>query len=84
MQVVKLCDSCPFSQLLGESLRPGGLRLTARLAEFNGNLRVLDVSCSTGTMAFFLAQKYHCQVVGVDLSPRMITLCQNRDSMKKD
>lgn len=81
MEIVKLCDSCPFSQLLGESLRPGGLKLTARVAEvaeLNENFRVLDVPCGQGTTAFFLAQKYHCQVVGVDLSRRMITLCQNR------
>jgi len=81
MWLDKLCDSCPFSQVLGESLHPGGLKLTARVAEvaeLSRNSRVLDASCGNGRTTFFLAQKYHCQVVGIDLSPRMISFCQDR------
>lgn len=81
MEVAKFCDSCPFSQVMGESLHPGCLNLTTRVAEvaeLSRNSRVLDTPCGSGTTALFLAQKYHCQVVGIDLSCRMINLCQDR------
>ncbi|TET42942.1 MAG: class I SAM-dependent methyltransferase, partial [Dehalococcoidia bacterium] len=78
---VKLYESCVFDQLLGETLRPGGLKLTARLAEvadINGNHVVLDIACGKGTTAFFLAREYDCRVIGIDLSDKMISLCRGR------
>lgn len=78
---VKLYESCVFDQLLGETLRPGGLKLTARLAEvadINGNHVVLDIACGKGTTAFFLAREYDCRVIGIDLSDKMISLCKGR------
>ena len=78
---VKLYESCVFDQLLGETLRPGGLKLTARLAEvadINGNHVVLDIACGKGTTAFFLAREYDCRVIGIDLSDKMISFCRGR------
>lgn len=76
---VELYESCAFDQLLGESLRPGGLGLTARVADIAGvaqNSTVLDIACGKGTTAVFLAGKYGCEVVGIDLSDKMIDLCR--------
>ena len=55
--------------LLGDSFHPGGLRLTRRLGEnlgLRGGQRVLDVASGKGESAIFLAQKFGCEVVGID------------------
>ena len=49
--------------------------LTLRLAQTIGmtnGAAVLDVGCGYGLSARVLAQRYGCQVLGVDLSPQMI------------
>lgn len=56
--------------LMGESYHPGGLALTERLRERLGlgpGIRVLDVASGRGASALFLAERFGCQVTGVDL-----------------
>ncbi len=53
----------------------GGLKATEELAEvchINKNTYVLEVGCGSGTTARYLAKKYGCRVVGVDISEQMI------------
>jgi ubiquinone/menaquinone biosynthesis C-methylase UbiE len=45
----------------------------------NGSL-VLDAGCGTGELSLALRQSKDCQVVGIDLSTRMIEFAQNRNS----
>jgi arsenite methyltransferase len=55
--------------LLGDALHPGGLALTQRLAELLGlreRSRVLDVAAGRGASAIYLAQRFGCEVLGVD------------------
>lgn len=55
--------------LLGDSFHPGGHNLTARLGELLGlapGRRVLDVASGRGESAIFLAQRFGCEVVGID------------------
>jgi ubiquinone/menaquinone biosynthesis C-methylase UbiE len=55
--------------LLGDSFHPGGTKLTERLGELLGlgaQSRVLDTASGTGTSALFLADRFSCEVVGVD------------------
>jgi SAM-dependent methyltransferase len=40
---------------------------------------VLDIACGTGELCFELASRKNCQVVGVDLSHRMIEFARKRD-----
>jgi arsenite methyltransferase len=61
--------------LLPDSLHPGGQRLTARLGDQLGlrpGLRVLDVASGKGESAIFLAQRFGCEVVGVDFGPEAV------------
>ena len=61
--------------LLGESFHPGGTRLTERLGlllNLRPGTRVLDVAAGRGTGAFFVAERFGCEVVGVDYSERNI------------
>jgi len=62
--------------LLGESFHPGGLALTERLGELLDlglGRRLLDVAAGRGTSAIFLAQRFGCEVVGVDYGAEMVT-----------
>lgn len=55
--------------LLGETFHPGGEALTLRLGELlqlGPESRVLDVASGQGTSAFVLAQRFGCQVIGID------------------
>ena len=64
-----LYESDLARMLLGDSFHPGGLRLTARLGEKLGlqpGMRVLDVASGKGESAIFLAQRFGCEVVGID------------------
>jgi arsenite methyltransferase len=57
--------------LLGDSFHPGGLRLTERLGLLLGlasQSRVLDVASGPGASAFFLGERFGCEVVGIDYS----------------
>jgi arsenite methyltransferase len=61
--------------LLGESFHPGGLRLTERLGErleLDPGKRVLDVASGKGESAIFLAQRFGCQVVGIDFGAQNV------------
>ncbi len=64
-----------FNLFLNNVLHPGGLKLTEQLGEL-ADIRersiVLDVATGRGVSAIFLAKKFSCKVVGVDLSKVMI------------
>lgn len=79
-ELVKRCCSAAYQSeaaiwLLGDSFHPGGLATTARLGdalELSPGMRVLDLACGRGASALFLAERYQCELVGVDLSERNI------------
>lgn len=66
----RLYESEIVRRLLGESFHPGGAALTERLGallELSPEHVVLDAASGNGTSALFLAQRFGCQVIGVDL-----------------
>ena len=74
---IEKCDAFEFmSHTAGLTvLHPGGFAATRQMAEachIGPRTRVLDNACGKGTTAVYLAQKYGCQVVGVDISKEMI------------
>ena len=67
--------------LLGESFHPGGLTLTERLGEMlqlSADDRVLDAACGKGATAIFLAERFGCEVTGIDYSEANV-----RDAVKQ-
>jgi len=71
--------------LLGDSFHPGGLDLTLELAgmlHLDATSTVLDVASGKGTSAFAIAERFGCQVVGVDLSEANVAE-SNADSMRR-
>lgn len=67
----RLYESDWVRWLLGDSFHPGGLALTERLGVLLGlqpGQRVLDVAAGQGTSAIFLAQRFDCEVLGIEYS----------------
>ena len=67
--------------LLGDSFHPGGLQLTGRLGEMMAlgpQSRVLDLASGSGASALFIAERFGCQVQGIDLGQ------QNVDQARAD
>jgi ubiquinone/menaquinone biosynthesis C-methylase UbiE len=65
---------------MGEILRPGGIGLTAHLAEIAGVQKhhsILDIGCGKGTTVAYLAREYDVRIVGIDLSDEMISYCRS-------
>lgn len=68
-------DSDIAKLLLGASFHPGGVKLTERLGQLlnlKPRTRVLDVAAGTGTSGIFLAERFGCEVVGIDLSGKNV------------
>jgi ubiquinone/menaquinone biosynthesis C-methylase UbiE len=66
---------------LENTLHPGGLKLTARLAEiaaFKPDSRVLEIGCGRGVTTIFIARHYGCSVTGIDISPALIASARDR------
>jgi arsenite methyltransferase len=61
--------------LLGESFHPGGLALTERLGtllDLGPDKRVLDIAAGQGSSAIFLAQRFGCEVIGVEYGSALV------------
>lgn len=79
---IKACCAAVYESdwarlLLGASFHPGGLALTEQLGTLIGlgpGQRVLDVAAGTGTSAIFLAERFGCEVVGIDYGRDSVAL----------
>ncbi len=72
---IALYDSDWATLLLGDSYHPGKLKLTERLGELldlKPGDKVLDVASGLGTSAIYMAERFGCQVVGVDFSGHIV------------
>ncbi len=61
-------------------LHPGGLWATEKLAEgcqIRAGSKVLDIGCGKGTGALYLARRYKCTVIGIDIERRFIEQANN-------
>ncbi|MFX0200156.1 MAG: class I SAM-dependent methyltransferase [Candidatus Hodarchaeota archaeon] len=81
------CDFFEFmSKKLGiRVLHPGGLGATEFLAERCGiskDMTILDAGCGSGSSSIFLARRYGCKVVGVDIDNTLLMKAQARARRK--
>jgi len=79
--IARVYESPLYDAMLGDVLRPGGLKLTARAAEVAGISRasfVLDIASGRGATACFLSQHYSCSVIGIDLSAKLISQARSK------
>ncbi len=70
-----LYESDAARLLLGDSFHPGGTKLTEHLGQrlnLTAQSRVLDVAAGKGTSAFHLAQRFQCEVVGIDYGGKSV------------
>lgn len=59
----------------------GGLKVTDKLLELTGvdkDTRVLDVGCGMGFSSCYIAEKYGCKVVGIEIAEMMIQKARKR------
>jgi len=74
-----------FQAEVGLTKRLGGFKTTELLIELchiDKDKYVLDVGCGVGVTPCYLARKYDCNVVGVDISERMIDRSNERARRK--
>lgn len=70
-----------FQAYFGGTKHYGGLKATKELIELcyiDKNKCVLDVGCGVGLSACYIAKKYGCKVIGVDISESMIASSKER------
>jgi len=79
MEVKQCCadfyENDAVKLILGQSLHPGGLKLTKELAEkldIKENNKVLDIASGIGTSAILLAKNIRCEVTGIDLAKKNV------------
>jgi arsenite methyltransferase len=78
-------DSDAAKLLLGDSLHPGGAKLTEHLGQIlhlGPHTRVLDVAAGRGISAITIATRFGCEVVGIDYSQRNIQAAKRDASAK--
>jgi ubiquinone/menaquinone biosynthesis C-methylase UbiE len=59
----------------------GGFDATRALIDLcpiNANSRIIDIGCATGKTACYLARRYGCNVIGVDILPAMVERAKER------
>jgi len=63
--------------IFGESMHPGGLKLTKELGEMLGiseGKKVLDIASGYGVSAILLAKNFGCKVDGIDLAEKNVDI----------
>jgi len=81
----RLYESDVAKLLLGESFHPGGLALTERLGQLlqlTAESRVLDVASGKGTSAMFLAERFGCEVIGIDYGKQNVEEANHESASK--
>ena len=75
-------ESSCMQEATGETLRPGGFKLTEQAVHFcalNKQMRILDLGCGMGATASHLYQKYGMKVVGIDPSPKLLDIAKAKN-----
>jgi ubiquinone/menaquinone biosynthesis C-methylase UbiE len=79
-ETIKRCCAAAYDHdavriLVGDALHPGGAQLTERLGrilDLGPDARVLDVASGRGGGALVLADRFGCEVIGIDFGQRNV------------
>lgn len=72
-------ESGCMSDVLGETLRPGGYKLTQKaieLCNLTNKDKILDLGCGRGATISYLYNKYNIKAVGVDPSEKLLNIAK--------
>jgi arsenite methyltransferase len=82
--MIQQTDFFEFAAKVGLTKHLGGVAATETLIELchiGRGKNILDVGCGVGVTPCYMAKRYGCRVVGVDISERMIE--RSKERMKK-
>lgn len=66
-----------------EVLMPGGIELTQEAEQYlslQSNAKMLSVACGTGELELYLATKYGCKIIGIDIGEWAITRAKKKST----
>lgn len=75
-------ESSCMQEATGETLRPGGFKLTEKALNFCGlteQTRVLDLGCGMGATAAYLFKNHGITVVGLDPSEKLLNIAKAKN-----
>jgi len=68
-----------------EVLMPGGIELTLeaeRHLDIDKDAKILSVACGTGELECYLAEKYGCTIIGIDITESFIARARKKAAAK--
>lgn len=74
-------ENVNMMNMMGETLRPGGFKLTERAVEYCQlctDDTVLDLGCGQGATVSYLKDKHNIKAVGIDTSEKLINIAKQR------
>lgn len=80
--MLNVYESSCMQEATGETLRPGGFKLTEHAVKFcalNEQTHVLDLGCGMGATASYLYQHYGVNVVGIDPSLKLLDIAKAKN-----
>lgn len=75
-------ESEDIRNITGDTIRPGGFKLTDRAVEFcnfGKNHKILDIGCGMGTTIAYLQDKYGVDSLGIDPSDKLLLYGKNKN-----
>jgi arsenite methyltransferase len=79
-------ESCCMQAVTGETLRPGGFKLTQKAVNFcslNEQDSVLDLGCGRGATIEYLFKKHSIKSVGIDPSKKLLEVARKKNPFAK-
>ncbi len=75
-------ESTPMQEATGETLRPGGFKLTDQAVNFcalSEKTHVLDLGCGMGATVSYLYKNHAINVVGIDPSKKLLNIAKAKN-----
>ncbi|WP_263833130.1 DVU_1556 family methyltransferase [Sulfurospirillum oryzae] len=80
--MINVYESSCMQEATGETLRPGGFKLTDKAVDFcalRKQDRILDLGCGMGATASYLYKNHGIKVVGIDPSEKLLAVAKAKN-----